>query len=70
MPSILVPMEDRPDTLHHLFTLGNCSEADLQLLADFDIPGAETELSSRLAAQRLLVLQSETQARRKAKVRA
>lgn len=56
-----------PDLLHHLFTLGNCDERELALLADFDVPGAETELSSRLASQKILALKAEAELAKEAK---
>lgn len=52
------------DTLHHQFTLGNCDERELALLADFDVPGAEMALTCRLAAQRLLQIKAEEKQKR------
>ena len=53
-----------PDLLHHQFTLDNCDEAELELLADHNIPGAETALSCRLALRRLAALKLEEKAKR------
>ena len=47
------------DIAHHIATLANCNVADLALLADNDICGAETELSSRLAQVRLMQIKEE-----------
>lgn len=57
-------MKPDPDALHRQYTLSNCSEAELALLVDFDIEGAETELSTRLAAKRLLELTAAEKQRR------
>lgn len=46
-------------TPYDLMCLANCSESDLELLADHDIQGAESEISRRLQAQRLLILKVE-----------
>ena len=60
-------MKPDSDALHRQYTLSNCSEAELMLLADFDVEGAETELSTRLAAQRLLELKAEEKLKRQNK---
>jgi hypothetical protein len=47
------------DLAHHIATLANCDTRELELLADHEICGAETELSSRLAQQELLRIKEE-----------
>lgn len=51
-------------TISDLYRFDNCSDEELAMLCDYDVPGADTALSVRLAARRLVQLKAEEKAKR------